>query len=66
MTNVKSVTEMMKDMAREKQTPNKTLGYNPETKRLEVVDADQADKKDLLKVSPEDMIVSATFDDLEG
>ena len=66
MTNVKSVTEMMKDMAQGKETVNKTLGYNSETKRLEVVAADQASKKDLLNVAPEDMIVSATFEDLEG
>lgn len=61
MTNQERVTKELKKMTDKSKTPNKILTYNSETKRLEVMDTSEADKKDLLKVTPEDMIVSGNF-----
>ena len=58
MTDKEKIQQMMRDMAQGKETASQMMVFNPETKRLEVASADDAAKKDMLRVVPEDMKVS--------
>lgn len=58
MTNKERVQQMMDIMSHQDEIASQILVFNPETKRLEVAAADDAAKKDMLKVTPEDMRVS--------
>ena len=60
MTNAEQIQKMMIDIKNGNKTANRMMVFNPETKRLEVASADDAAKKDMLRVVPEDMRV-ATF-----
>ena len=58
MTNKERIQEMMRVLSQGDQVANQMMVFNPETKRLEVASADDAAKKDMLRVTPEDMKVS--------
>ena len=57
MTNAERIQKMMIDIKHGNETAER-MGYNPETKRLEVISTEDAAKKHMLWVTPEDMKVS--------
>lgn len=57
MTNKEKIQQMMRDMAKGKQTSIPTI-HGHKTERLMVTSTDDAAKKDVLRVTPEDMKLS--------
>ncbi|VGO13483.1 hypothetical protein PDESU_02040 [Pontiella desulfatans] len=57
MTNKERIQQMMRDMAKGKQASNHVI-YGLKTERLKVTSTDDAAKKDVLRVTPEDMKLS--------
>ena len=59
MTHEEQIAQMIKDYTRGTKQAGKVLMVDPDTKRLEMVDAEDVPAGTLVEISPEDTIVSA-------